>query len=196
MKKLPVLVAACALAATALAGPAAARDSVTGDSIAKIASTNDDFSTLVSLVKAAGLVSALDAGNASLTVFAPTNAAFTALERAVPGVTAALTDPKNTSLLQRVLKYHILGAEVKSPAAIQAAKAKAKVQTIAGKGPNARIALNLRGGKLVLRDSARLNAATVVLPDVDASNGVIHAIDEVIVPKGVASALVKAGLIS
>ncbi len=181
-----------AVVGAALAASASARPGAEMGTIVDVAAGNKSFSTLVSLVKAAGLAPALS-GTTELTVFAPTNTAFKALEKEVPGVTAALTDPKNKALLVQVLKYHVVAGEVKSPAAIAAAKQKARIPTLLGK--NAKLALSLKGGKLKVADSAGIHTATVTKADVDASNGVIHVIDKVLVPKSVAAALKKAGLL-
>jgi uncharacterized surface protein with fasciclin (FAS1) repeats len=186
------MVLAVAVVGATIAASASARPTAEMGTIVDVASGNKSFSTLVSLVKAAGLVPALS-GTTELTVFAPTNAAFKALEREVPGVTAALTDPKNKALLVQVLKYHVVAGEVKSPAAIAAAKKKAQVPTLLGK--NAKLALSLNGGKLKVADSAGIHTATVTKADVDASNGVIHVVDKVLIPKSIATALRKAGLL-
>jgi uncharacterized surface protein with fasciclin (FAS1) repeats len=145
-------------------------------------------------VQAAGLVKPLS-GKQQLTVFAPTNAAFKSLEKQVPGITAALTDPKNKKLLAQVLSYHVVAGAVESGAAVEAAKANAKVPTLLGKNANGRLALALRGGKIRIADSAGFNTATVIKPDVMASNGVVHVINKVVVPKSIATALQKAGLL-
>ncbi len=187
------LVGATVLAGAVVASSASASPASSG-TIVDVAAGNKSFSTLVSLVKAAGLAPALS-GPTQLTVFAPTNAAFAALEKQVPGVTAALTDPKNKALLVQVLKYHVVAGEVKSPAAIKAAKAGAMVPTLLGKNANGRLSLSLSGARLRVADSAGIHVATVVKPDVNASNGVIHVVDKVLVPTTIAKALAKAGLL-
>ena len=197
MKKVIALVIGVSLALGALAGTAAAapKQSTGGtQNVVEIAQSLKRFSTLVDLVVAADLADTL-AGDGTFTVFAPTNKAFNKLEKAVPGVTAALLDPANKKVLQKVLLYHVLGSEVKSPAAAAAAKSKAKVSTLLGKGPNAKI--QLRGKKNInIRDSAKFNTARVFKPfDVMATNGVIHTINKVLVPKNVAKTLASAGLI-
>jgi uncharacterized surface protein with fasciclin (FAS1) repeats len=192
-RRLAVATLTAVVAAAVLAIAASARPAQNG-TIVDVAAANKSFSTLVSLVQAAGLVDALS-GTSELTVFAPTNKAFAALEKAVPGVTKALTNPKNKKLLVQVLKYHVVAGEILSPAAVDAAKAKTEVPTLLGKNANGRLALGFVGGKIKLSDSAGLNTATVVIADVDAANGVIHAINKVVVPKSVAAALRKAGLL-
>ena len=105
MRKWLAVAVATVVAVAASAGTASARPQA-GGTVVDVAASNKNFSTLVSLVKAAGLAGALSNQNAQLTVFAPTNAAFKNLEAAVPGVTKALTDPMNKGLLVQVLKYH------------------------------------------------------------------------------------------
>ena len=194
MRKWMLVLATLVVAVASVTGVAAAKPQADG-TIVDVAAGNKSFSTLVTLVKAGGLVGALSDSNASLTVFAPTNAAFAKLEAAVPGVTKALTDPKNKKLLVQVLKYHVLGSKVMAMDAVAAAKKGAGVPTLLGKNANGTITLALKGGKVTIADSAGLNTATVTKTDIAASNGVIHVIDKVIVPKSIATALTKAGLI-
>lgn len=193
MRKWLAVAVATVVAVAAIAGTASARPQA-GGTVVDVAASNKNFSTLVSLVKAAGLAGALSNQNAQLTVFAPTNAAFKNLEAAVPGVTKALTDPMNKGLLVQVLKYHVLGSKVLAADAVAAAKKNAKVPTLLGKNANGQIALSLKGGKVALSDSAGLNTAIVTKTNLAASNGVVHVINKVIVPKSVATALKKAGL--
>ena len=195
MRKWPAVAVATVVAVAAIAGTASARPQA-GGTVVDVAASNKNFSTLVSLVKAAGLAGALANQNAQLTVFAPTNAAFKNLEAAVPGVTKALTDPMNKGLLVQVLKYHVLGSKVMAADAVAAAKKNAKVPTLLGKNANGQIALSLKGGKVALSDSAGLNTAIVTKTNLAASNGVVHVLNKVIVPKSVATALKKAGLIN
>ena len=195
MRKWLAVAVATVVAVAAIAGTASARPQA-GGTVVDVAASNKNFSTLVSLVKAAGLAGALSNQNAQLTVFAPTNAAFKNLEAAVPGVTKALTDPMNKGLLVQVLKYHVLGSKVMAADAVAAAKKNAKVPTLLGKNANGQIALSLKGGKVALSDSAGLNTAIVTKTNLAASNGVVHVINKVIVPKSVATALKKSGLIN
>ena len=124
------------------------------------------FNTLVSAVQAAGLESTLR-GAGPFTVFAPTDAAFAALPA---GTVEDLLKPENKDKLTAILTYHVLPAEVMSsavagqtlePATVQGAKLKVDGST---------------AGKVMVGD------ATVVTADVDASNGVIHVIDKVLMP--------------
>ena len=194
MKKLLVSLVVIVMAVAAAAGTSSARGQAEG-TIVDVAAGNPDFSTLVSLVKAAGLAGVLSDASSKLTVFAPTNAAFAKLESAVPGVTKALTDPANQELLQQVLKYHVLGSEVRSGAATEAATANSKVSTLLGGDTNGQLGLSLKGSQIAIADSAGIAGALVTAADVSASNGVIHVIDTVLVPKNVAVALTKAGLL-
>ena len=191
MRKWLAVAVATVVAVAAIAGTASARPQA-GGTVVDVAASNKNFSTLVSLVKAAGLAGALSNQNAQLTVFAPTNAAFKNLEAAVPGVTKALTNPMNKGLLVQVLKYHVLASKVTAADAVAAAKKNAKVPTLLGKNANGQIALSLKGGKVALSDSAGLNTAIVTKTNLAASNGVVHVINKVIVPKSVATALKKA----
>jgi transforming growth factor-beta-induced protein len=143
-------------------------------SIVEIAAGNPDFSTLVSLVQKAGLVSAISSPG-PFTVFAPTNAAFEKLAKAAPATYAAVVaDP---ALLTKVLTYHVVAGAIKSPQAVSAAQQNAKVNTLQGEA----ISLSIKDGKLTLNGSS-----TVVTADVLATNGVIHVIDTVIVPPSLA----------
>ena len=163
-----------ALAALALAVPAASAASVESASskktIAGLAGATPELSTLLSLVKKAGLADELSAPGA-LTVFAPTNAAFAELKASAPATYQAVST--NPALLRKVLTYHVLAKRVPSSTAIAAAKKRASVKTVQGE----KIALSIRAGKLVLNGSSR-----VIVADVKASNGVIHAVDAVLVP--------------
>lgn len=203
MKKLIALALSTAFAAAALTGTAAAAPATpsaeagASQNIVEIASSLGRYSTLVQLVVAADLVDALS-HDGSMTVLAPTNKGFNKLEALVPGVTAALLDPANKELLRKVLLYHVIPAEVKSGAAAALAAKQARVGTALGNNPWARV--KLRGKKnIFFQDSANIsgyNLSKVVNPfDVMASNGVIHTVNKVLIPKSVAKALVAAGLI-
>lgn len=153
------------------AAPAAPAERAAGTkTIVGVAAGDKRFTTLVSLVKQAGLVKTLS-GKGPFTVFAPTNAAFAKLKRTAPATYEAVaTDP---ALLKQVLTYHVLAKRVPATTAIAAAKKRASVKTVQGE----KIALSIKGGKLVLNGNSR-----VIVADVKTSNGVIHAIDTVLVP--------------
>ncbi len=132
--------------------------------IVQVAASNPQFSTLVSLVKEAGLVGALS-GSSKLTVFAPTNGAFAA----VP--TATLNKLKhNRALLAKVLEYHVVKGEVLAAQVVKLHSAK----TLEG----ASVRISVKGG------SVYVNNAKVIKTNVKASNGVIHVIDHVLLPPG------------
>jgi uncharacterized surface protein with fasciclin (FAS1) repeats len=135
-----------------------------------VASGDKRFSTLVALVKQAGLAKTLSS-KGPFTVFAPTNAAFAALKRNAPETYDAVAGDRK--LLQQVLTYHVLAGKVDSKAAVAAAGKRASVKTVQGE----RIKLSLKGKKLFLNGTSQ-----VIITDVKASNGLIHAINAVIVP--------------
>ena len=135
----------------------------TGKTIVSIASGNKNFSTLVTALKAADLVETLSAAG-PFTVFAPTNAAFAKLPKAT---LANLLKPENKEQLQKILTYHVVSGAVTSNQLKSG-----KVATVEGGNVTVKIS-----GKKV-----RVNNAKVIMADVKASNGVIHAIDTVLMP--------------
>ena len=157
MKSLQMLIAgAVALTFAATAAPAA-------DIVDTAAAAN--FNTLVAAVKAAGLVDTLK-GPGPFTVFAPTDEAFAKLP---PGTVDNLLKPENREKLQQVLKYHVVAGKVTAKDVVKLSSA----QTVEGSP----ISIKAAGGKV------KLNDATVIKADVAASNGVIHVIDSVLLPK-------------
>ena len=132
--------------------------------IVDVAASNPDFETLVAAVTAAGLGETLS-GEGPFTVFAPTDAAFDALPE---GLLDALLLPENKDALTSILTYHVVAGEVMSTD-VQPGD----VTTVEGEA----IVVTTPDGKVVLNDTA-----TVTAVDVDASNGVIHVIDGVLVP--------------
>lgn len=156
-----------------------AMDTVVVDTpnIVGVASANEDFSTLVAAVKAAELVETLSS-EGPFTVFAPNNAAFAKLPE---GTVENLLKPENAEKLKAVLTYHVVAGKFDSAAVIDAIKknnGKYSVTTVQG----GTIVLSLNGDKVMLTD-ANGGTSTVILADVAASNGVIHAIDTVVMPK-------------
>lgn len=131
--------------------------------IVELAVGTDALSTLVTAVKAAGLVETLS-GDGPFTVFAPTNDAFAALPE---GVLADLLKPENKAQLVKVLTYHVVGASVKSTDLSDGQKA----ATVEGQ----EITVDLS-------DGVKIESANVVSADIMASNGVVHVIDAVILP--------------
>jgi uncharacterized surface protein with fasciclin (FAS1) repeats len=138
--------------------------------IVDVAAGNPDFSTLVAAVEAAGLVETLS-GEGPFTVFAPTNEAFEALPA---GVLDMLLLPENKETLTKVLTYHVVPGEVTSDLVTAG-----DVATVEG----STIAITTDGG-------VKINGTTTVTAvDVEASNGVIHVIDAVLIPADVAATL-------
>lgn len=133
--------------------------------IVETAAEAGSFSTLLAAAEAAGLVGALK-GEGPLTVFAPTDAAFAALPE---GTVATLLKPENKDALAGILKLHVIaGAAVTSD---QLAGKTISADTLNG-------AVSIDG-----TDGVTVNGANVVAADVKASNGVIHVIDAVLLPK-------------
>ena len=133
--------------------------------IVDVAAKNGSFNTLVAAVKAAGLVETLS-GKGPFTVLAPTDAAFAKLPA---GTLEMLLKPENKKQLVDILTYHVVpGVAAYSDAVVKMTE----VPTVLGSP----IAVKVVGGKVTL------NGATVVIADVEATNGVIHVVDTVILP--------------
>lgn len=137
-----------------------------------------DHTTLVAAVQAAGLVDTLNS-EGPFTVFAPVNAAFAALP---DGTVETLLKPENKGMLTKVLTAHVVAGDWS--AATIAAKAKASAdgfyhfQAVSGDALSAQV----KGSKVYIYDENG-NAARVTISDVKQSNGVIHVVDQVLVPK-------------
>jgi uncharacterized surface protein with fasciclin (FAS1) repeats len=145
--------------------------------IAQNAPNAKNLTTLVAAVKAAGLVETL-AGPGPFTVFAPDNAAFEALPA---GTVDNLLKPENKAMLAHILTYHVVSGDItadKAMAEIKKHGGSYNVKTVAG----GTLTLKMDGNKLVVFDESG-NAATVTQADVMQSNGVVHVIDEVLMPK-------------
>ena len=132
--------------------------------IVQIAAGNPDFSTLVTALKAADLVSVLE-GDGPFTVFAPTNEAFAKLPE---GTVENLLKPENKDQLVAVLTYHVVAGEVTANDAMKLSSA----ESVQGSD----IKISTKDGAVMVDN------AQVVGADIDASNGVIHVIDNVILP--------------
>lgn len=144
-----------------------------GDDIPTTAVKAGNFNTLVAAAKAAGLVDAL-AADGPLTVFAPTDEAFAKLPA---GTVESLLKPENRDKLVSILKYHVVPGRVYSDAALSAGEA-----------------ATLQGGKITISandQGATVNEAKLIATDIDASNGVIHVIDSVILPTAKKAAAVS-----
>ena len=136
-----------------------------------------DHTTLVAAVKAAGLVETLS-GKGPFMVFAPTNAAFDMLPA---GTVASLLKPENKEQLVKILTSHVVGKAVMSDAIskmVADENGAHPVKTLSG----AMLIAKISGGKLTLTDENG-GVSTVTIADVTQSNGVIHVIDHVLLPK-------------
>jgi len=160
-----VVAAAVALGVTAAQATAApqAREATRQQTIAGVAASSPQFSTLVKLVKQAGLAGALS-GSTKLTVFAPTNAAFAKVPKST--LTALAED---RAMLRRVLLYHVVKGKVTAAQVVKLTSAK----TLAGPP----IAIAVRNGGVYLNGTTKVTKA-----DVGASNGVIHVVNRVLLP--------------
>ncbi|HEU4319909.1 MAG TPA: fasciclin domain-containing protein [Acidimicrobiia bacterium] len=149
-----------------------------GDTIVDIAAGNEDFSTLVAAVEAAGLTDALADPDATLTVFAPTNDAFAAALEAL-GLTAEelLAD---TETLTAILTYHVLGEVVTSSDIAAAGAEEIPLETLSGE----ELVVTVGDDGTVGFDG---QTAVVTMADLEASNGVIHVIDAVLLPPSMSS---------
>lgn len=138
------------------------------ETVVDVAMSDESFSTLTQAIEAAGLTDTLAAAG-PYTVFAPTNAAFEALPE---GTLESLLQPENQETLTQILTYHVIPAEVMAADVTAGA-----VETVAGSTLDVMVD-DATGDVMV-------NGANVIETDISASNGVIHAIDEVILPPDV-----------
>jgi transforming growth factor-beta-induced protein len=145
--------------------PAAPAATQATQTIVEIAVGNPSFSTLVKAVQAAGLAETLS-GKGPFTLFAPTNEAFAALPK---GTVEKLLKPENREKLRKVLTYHVVSGDVMAKDLRSG-----KVTTVAGSP----VTVKVQGQKV------SVNNATVVKADVDATNGVVHVINRVLLPPG------------
>ncbi|MEB8389299.1 fasciclin domain-containing protein [Rhodobacteraceae bacterium KMM 6894] len=149
-------------AAALMTGPAFAGD--TKMDIVDTAASAGTFNTLVAAVQAAGLVDTLK-GEGPFTVFAPTDDAFAALPE---GTVDSLLLPENKDQLVSILTYHVVSGKVMS-----------------GDLTNGMMATTVQGGDVTImtEGGVTVNGANVTATDIEASNGVIHVIDAVIIPE-------------
>ncbi|MEH6660631.1 MAG: fasciclin domain-containing protein [Parasphingorhabdus sp.] len=180
--------AVIALAACSAEAPQAAVDEGSADAMMDSAATaetgtivdvavgNPDFSTLVTAVTAADLAATLSS-DGPFTVFAPTNDAFTKVD---PATLSALLTPEKKADLTALLTYHVVAGELKAADVVKAITnggGTAVLTTVQG----GMLKATLDGDSVILEDEAG-GKSTVILTDVEASNGVIHAIDTVVMP--------------
>lgn len=145
--------------------------------IVENAVNSKDHTTLIAAVKAAGLVETLMTPG-PFTVFAPTNSAF---EMLPAGTVETLVKPENKSKLTGILTYHVVAGNLNSAALVAKIKAgngTAELTTVAG----GKLWVMKKGKKIMLKDENG-GMATITIKDVNQSNGVIHVIDHVILPK-------------
>ena len=148
-----------------------------GASIAQLATKTEDLSTLTAALKAADLVSVFNS-NGEFTVFAPTNAAF---DKLPAGTLDNLLKPENKATLQNILQYHVIFAPLSAETLINKVKEKKgyySLNTFSGETLIGRLV----DGKVKIFDENG-NSATVIKTDINANNGVIHLIDEVLLPR-------------
>lgn len=179
MKKLTLILTL--MITVALSNNAAAQKSkmnaVTQKTIVDVAVGNDDFSTLVAALKAADLVGALQ-GDGPFTVFAPTNDAFAKLD---PKTLNSLLEEKNQKALANILTYHVVSGKLNAKdvvAALKKGKGTIELKTLNGQV----LTVVEKDGKIWLKDTNG-NYSEITATDVMASNGVIHVIDTVVMPK-------------
>ncbi|PHR14217.1 MAG: beta-Ig-H3/fasciclin [Sphingopyxis sp.] len=180
--------AVVALSACSSEAPPAAADETSTDAmmdssettepgtVVDVAVGNPDFSTLVTAVTAADLGETL-AGEGPFTVFAPTNEAF---DKVDPDTLNALLTPEKKDDLTALLTYHVVAGKLMAADVVKAITdggGTATLTTVQG----APLKATLDGDKVILEDATG-GKSTVILTDVDASNGVIHAIDTVVMP--------------
>lgn len=145
--------------------------------VVDIAISSKDHTTLVAAVKAADLVTTLK-GKGPFTVFAPTNEAF---DKLPAGTVESLLKPENKAQLTKILTYHVVSGNLDAAAvvaAIKKGKGKAELTTVSG----GKLIGSLEGDKVKLTDESG-NSAYVIAADLKGSNGVVHVIDAVLLPK-------------
>lgn len=133
--------------------------------IVEVAAENGSFTTLVAALKAGGLVETLQ-GEGPFTVFAPTDEAFAKLPE---GTVEMLLKPENKDKLVSILTYHVVPGKVTASEVVKMDSA----ATVQGE----KVMIKVNGDKVMIND------AHVVTADVQASNGIIHAVDAVLMPK-------------
>lgn len=181
IKKLNVVVASLSAIALVVAPSltSSAQAQTHKKNVAQVAMSAPQFSTLVTAVKAAGLAPAL-MNTRNITVFAPTNAAFAKLPA---GTLQMLLKPENKATLASILKYHVLPMKATAKT-VGSLKSGTNIRTLNGQ----RFAL-LKNSNGIYLNAGNGGLAKVINTDVMASNGVIHAIDTVILPPSVVRAM-------
>ncbi len=145
--------------------------------IVENAVNSKDHTTLVAAVKAAGLVPTLESAG-PFTVFAPTNKAFDALPA---GTVESLLKPENKAKLTSILTYHVVPGKLSSADLMKMVKmqnGKATLKTVEGEN----LYVSMKGKRLMITDENG-NTSQVTIADVNQSNGVIHVVNKVLLPK-------------
>lgn len=148
--------------------------------VVDVAAGNKDFSTLVTAVKAADLAEVLSGmpESGGWTVFAPTNAAFAKIDKSTLN---SLLQPENKKALANILTYHVIPSKLMASDVVAALKKNnGKVEVKAANGDV--LTVMSKNGKIWIKD-AKGNYSEIVATDVKGSNGVIHVIDAVVMPK-------------
>ena len=172
--------AACAVALVAACG--GSDDPAPGTVAAE--ATARGFTALVAAADKAGLVPALSADTSSLTVFAPTDAAFNSLATTLGFASAsAMVTALDGPTLAKILQYHVLPTKKLAADLVAAGATSAQPTLYSFEGAATTLAVNTAAGVKITDEV--LTQATVTTADVAASNGVIHVIDKVLVPPGV-----------
>jgi uncharacterized surface protein with fasciclin (FAS1) repeats len=151
------------------AGQSGASESELPATVVDVAASNEDFSTLVAAVEAAGLAETLS-GEGPFTVFAPINDAFATLPE---GTVESLLQPENQGQLTSVLTYHVVPDEALSGDLSDGMT----VTTVQGQA----LTIGVTGSAVSVTDATG-NTASVLQPDIEAGNGVVHVIDGVLLP--------------
>lgn len=166
MKRFGVFAVLSVLALFMVAGVNAEEKAKTKDIVdTAVGAEGEIFSTLVAAVKAGELVDTLK-GKGPFTVFAPTNEAFAALPK---GTVEELLKPENKAKLVKVLTYHVVAGEVKAADVVKVKSAK----TVEG----SEVKVTVKDGKVLINESE------VIKTDIICTNGVIHVINKVLLPK-------------
>ena len=153
---------------------------VTAQTVVDVAAGNKDFSTLVTAVKAADLAGVLSGTPESggWTVFAPTNDAFAKIDK---NTLNSLLQPENKKALANILTYHVVPSKLMASdvvAALEKNNGKVEVKAVNGDV----LTVMSKDGKIWIKDT-KGNYSEIVATDVKGSNGVIHVIDTVVMPK-------------
>jgi uncharacterized surface protein with fasciclin (FAS1) repeats len=156
--------------------PATNRTSGAGD-VFTLAAGMSDNATMITAIKACGMESNIRSKSA-ITVFAPSNAAFAKLP---PGLVEQLLKPENASILNKVVAYHIVEGNISTAAlreAIKAGKGRAVYTTLSGN----KLIASIEENRIRLTDDGN-NACFITLSDIKGSNGTIHVLDKVALPR-------------